>query len=619
MAQTAPPQPGFLKRLLKRLLGQLQTDSSARVTKKATVIVPPQENKKNWKPPIRFENKPQTDSQSQKSESTPDTNQSAVTRDIASKEAQELKALRTQATKPDTPPNVSPVQSDSIEPNLPAPVRHKTVPDEEKLKQLLFRPRPQTRTVLPKEATQTEQKLAEKLDWLINERQQELKAAPKPKTIPKPKVTPKTAVVSSNQTIQKKAPKKTLAIQKKKKRMAAKKKWKGPEQTKHAPKKIRLIQKKKKQPRVPHAQKLQRPPKIIPVVLSPETVEEPEEPVPEQQTVSVSVHVKKTQTKKKALHSLMATVQKARDRTLKKTQQKEKHAKQPQVSKSHSKKMQSKKNIQVRQTVKEQQSNGSSEPTFFSELETTAAPPRQKKEEAQTPQDTATPIRIPQTDFKQSPPSQQPASFSVPPVQAVSTESKPDSSYSESEPISKRDIENLKNMVEKRLVGQVDSERLEKLITGIETLLEKNMVTRQQIEENVNKIDPRQVLDGFTRLLSLIEPKFTEENLGSVRQEIDTTSGPQEKPSKLTGTEKELEKKELITDFDKIIEIVRERGSITNDQLAAELKIDKKVLKESLDILEENSLVIVEYPAFGPSRVVDPNAQKKKKNETVKS
>ncbi len=178
----------------------------------------------------------------------------------------------------------------------------------------------------------------------------------------------------------------------------------------------------------------------------------------------------------------------------------------------------------------------------------------------------------------------------------------------------KDEIAELQELIAEKFGGKVAPQQIQELQQKVRELLEQKMVTKSKMEENIRMVDANRLLDGFTKLLSLIELNEEPEQ----PLEMPSTIGPQQKPEKFAGTERELEKKELITDFDKILEIVRERGTITLNELASELDIDKRLLKEAVDILEENNLVIQEYPAFGSPRIIDPAYLEKKGKKSEK-
>ncbi|MBU0636370.1 hypothetical protein KKE06_05065, partial [Candidatus Micrarchaeota archaeon] len=171
--------------------------------------------------------------------------------------------------------------------------------------------------------------------------------------------------------------------------------------------------------------------------------------------------------------------------------------------------------------------------------------------------------------------------------------------------IRKEDIEELKKLIDHKSAGKVDPQQIKQLQSMIEELLQKNMLSRSEVEQNIRAIDANRVLEGFTKLVGLIQPATSSGTIRITPEKFEIPFSPMKKSKKPVGIEKELEKKELITDFDKILEIIRERGSIKLDELAKELKMDKRGVKEVVDILEESNLLIQEYSAFGPSHIVD--------------
>ncbi|MDD5163026.1 MAG: hypothetical protein PHD95_02345 [Candidatus ainarchaeum sp.] len=114
----------------------------------------------------------------------------------------------------------------------------------------------------------------------------------------------------------------------------------------------------------------------------------------------------------------------------------------------------------------------------------------------------------------------------------------------------------------------------------------------------------------------IIEPG----EVGWSEAEIPTfpTTLENKEKEKLKTNEKEIMKFRIETDMDLTLQIIREKGKIRTGELWKETKIEKKRLEELLNILEDQHLIKVEYPAFGDTIIesadyVKPSKPKKEK------
>ncbi|MBN1940619.1 MAG: hypothetical protein JW772_00390 [Candidatus Diapherotrites archaeon] len=115
----------------------------------------------------------------------------------------------------------------------------------------------------------------------------------------------------------------------------------------------------------------------------------------------------------------------------------------------------------------------------------------------------------------------------------------------------------------------------------------------------------------------LIEPEqtFSEGVIPAFPTTIDSR-----KREKVKTVVKEIQKYRIITDLDRAMQIIKEKGVIPFKELEKQAGIDKKRLKDLMKILEDQRLVKVEYPAFGDIKIVDkdykpPKKEKKQKNK----
>jgi len=55
----------------------------------------------------------------------------------------------------------------------------------------------------------------------------------------------------------------------------------------------------------------------------------------------------------------------------------------------------------------------------------------------------------------------------------------------------------------------------------------------------------------------------------------------------------------IITDYDRILDLVKARHPIKLDEIARLLSLKEELIAQELQTLEDNGLVEVKYPAFG--------------------
>ena len=175
------------------------------------------------------------------------------------------------------------------------------------------------------------------------------------------------------------------------------------------------------------------------------------------------------------------------------------------------------------------------------------------------------------------------------------------------------EIDRIKRAMEEKLKGKVDDEQLRKLSDNMQKLLEAHVIEKDALKRQIEQIDSNRVVESFVALVRLIENQIPKtETIRFVPEEMkDFADNRKKEPLHLKQTE--LENKELITDYDKILDEVRKKGKISMDELSKLAQVDKKHMKEILIVLEKEGLVEIKYPAFGQTMVVDAIGARRKK------
>ncbi|MDD5148591.1 MAG: hypothetical protein PHH08_03965, partial [Candidatus ainarchaeum sp.] len=123
------------------------------------------------------------------------------------------------------------------------------------------------------------------------------------------------------------------------------------------------------------------------------------------------------------------------------------------------------------------------------------------------------------------------------------------------------------------------------------------------------------------------EPKkvIIEQESGTAWSEAEIPTFPttleNKQKEKLKTTEKEIQKFRIETDLDLTLQKIKEKGTMKMNGLLLATHIEKARLQELLNILEEQGLIRIEYPAFGDITIksadyVRPSKAKAKKEDT---
>ncbi len=140
------------------------------------------------------------------------------------------------------------------------------------------------------------------------------------------------------------------------------------------------------------------------------------------------------------------------------------------------------------------------------------------------------------------------------------------------------------------------------------TLMKKYNIPEKEMESEIKKLNTEKLLGDFDKLISLIEIEHRAKGLEKeAPKPFEKTFIGYKKKKEAKTILKEIEKHKIITDFDKILNYVNEKGSVKMGELKKELNMDSKRLKECCNILEKNNLIKVEYPPVGDVRVISMN------------
>lgn len=181
----------------------------------------------------------------------------------------------------------------------------------------------------------------------------------------------------------------------------------------------------------------------------------------------------------------------------------------------------------------------------------------------------------------------------------------------------------MQHFLEERF-GNSDEERLLGLEKNVEKLMQKFNLSEAEVERRMAGIDSSKTIESFDKLVGLIEleqktQRLIQEQLELEREKKarreekvdfgkDFGSGtPERRKEEVKAVVEEIAKHRIVTDFDKLLDLVQSKGKVKYAQAAKDLKISDSKMKECLSVLEENQLVHVEYPPIGSPVIFDVN------------
>ena len=164
--------------------------------------------------------------------------------------------------------------------------------------------------------------------------------------------------------------------------------------------------------------------------------------------------------------------------------------------------------------------------------------------------------------------------------------------------------------------GNIDEGKLKGIEEKLETLMKRYNIPKEEIESKVEGLETAKIIDSFNKLISLLElEKKAEQELNKVYR-IQTVTGFKESAKKvdeIKGIATELKKHRIVTDFDRVLNLVDEESRISVGSAAELLEIPKKRVEECAEILEKDKLVELSYPPIGDAfiQVIDYKGRKK--------
>lgn len=150
----------------------------------------------------------------------------------------------------------------------------------------------------------------------------------------------------------------------------------------------------------------------------------------------------------------------------------------------------------------------------------------------------------------------------------------------------------VEKLMEAKASGIIDEDKLRELEEHIKALMKTYKIPEEEIEKEIRGIRTDHALEDAEKLINLMELEHRAQGLEGIQHE-------EEKREEAKAIIKEIKKHRIVTDFDRILQLVNERGRVKINDALRELGILPKRMDEVSEILEREGLVKIEYSAVG--------------------
>jgi len=185
----------------------------------------------------------------------------------------------------------------------------------------------------------------------------------------------------------------------------------------------------------------------------------------------------------------------------------------------------------------------------------------------------------------------------------------------EQQPVSKL----VDNAIKQKAMGSnVDQEQINRIEGRLGELLKKYHIPDNALAARIQTLDSGRLVQDFQKLIKLIEEKKGGAAVELIRPGagFDIKTGLiSRKREKIVGKEKEIRKAKIETSFDRVLGLVQVKGTINLNDVAKQLGMTSKEVKECAEILERSKLIKLNYPPIGAVKLVYPQYIKWKQQQ----
>ncbi len=180
----------------------------------------------------------------------------------------------------------------------------------------------------------------------------------------------------------------------------------------------------------------------------------------------------------------------------------------------------------------------------------------------------------------------------------------------------------IERMIERKAGGRLSKPELEGFSEQIAKLLREYKVPEYQIAAKIEALDSDRLVADFHKLISLVreqEESRRAEMIPAAPGFETATAITAKKKEEIVASEREIIKAKIETTFDRLLDLVKMKGSIELDEAAKELGLDKKQVKAYAEVLEQSNLLKMTYPPIGAMRLTYPGYLKWKEKQKIEA
>jgi len=170
----------------------------------------------------------------------------------------------------------------------------------------------------------------------------------------------------------------------------------------------------------------------------------------------------------------------------------------------------------------------------------------------------------------------------------------------------------------KRIAPTTSDKKADEMETKLMKMMQKRNIDENQLRKELEFVSSADLIKRFDKILDTIERKYPSTESKKLKDNIfeETTFVTNKKTkAKKEGQIKEITGKKIVTDFDRLLGLVNEKGEINEKEAVKILKLSPERIKECYRVLEKNELVKAEYPMFGGVKIMAKNYVKPKKTK----
>ncbi len=173
----------------------------------------------------------------------------------------------------------------------------------------------------------------------------------------------------------------------------------------------------------------------------------------------------------------------------------------------------------------------------------------------------------------------------------------------------------------KRLAPGTSQEKEMEMEKKLYRVMQKNQIDQSRIRREFEFVSAKDLMKRFDKILDVIDNKYSQTEKPAEKEEKPFEEGlyvTNKQTSQKTGEIRDIKEKIIVTDFDRLLELVNKKGKVNEKEAEKTLKLSPERIKECYTVLEKNDLIRIEYPMFGGTQIfsknfVEPKKIKKKK------